>query len=208
VSDTVVVTVRPRRSLLVTAFVAIALAMIPIFGVLYWFSFEHGSWVVVFIVHLVLIALCVLVLVRQLTVYSAVTRTELVGRGIFSPLIRVPLRDIAQVDLVETYIGQSPDPVTQLLVRGSDGRRLFRMRGNFYKPGDLPVLADALPVKATVTSEPVSIADFFRAFPGSAYWFEHRPILWLVVFVVALVGALAIAAWVMTIVGMPLGFES
>jgi hypothetical protein len=82
------------------------------------------------------------------------------------------------------------------------------MRGNFYPDGALEQIAAALPVKPEVVSEPISITEFFRAYPGSAYWFEHRPILRIVVFVVALVLALAVAAWVMTILGMPVGFSS
>ena len=207
-SDVHVVTVRPRRSLLTTAFVSVVLAMIPVFGVLYWFSFEHDSWLVVFIVHLIIVALAGVTLMRQLTVFSAVTATQLIGRGIFSPLIRVPLTDIASVDLIETYIGQAPDTATQLLVRDADGRRLFRMRGNFYHDGDLQRIAAALPVKAQAITEPIAIGEFFRTYPGSAYWFEHRPVLRAVVFAVALGAALVIAAWVMTILGMPVGFSS
>jgi hypothetical protein len=207
VSEPALVTVRPRRSLLTTAFVSIVLAMIPVFGVLYWFSIEHRSWLVVLIVHALVMIAAVVVLARQLTVYSAVTRTELVGRGIFSPLIRVPLTAIASVDLVDTYVGQAPESTTQLLVRDAEGRRLFRMRGNFYQDGDLQRIASALPVRARVTTEPVAIGEFFRTYPGSAYWFEHRPILRAVVFALALAAALVIAAWVMTILGMPVGFE-
>jgi hypothetical protein len=137
-----------------------------------------------------------------------VTRTELIGRGIFSPMIRVPLDKIAAVHLVETYVGQAPESVTQLLVTDEEGKRLFRMRGNFYQAGALQAIAAALPVKAQVASEPIGITEFFRNYPGSAYWFEHRPILRLVVFAVSLALALAIAAWVMTILGMRVGFAS
>jgi hypothetical protein len=206
-TTTAVVTVRPRRSLLTTGFVSVVLAMIPLFGVLYWFSFEHGSWPIVLLVHIIVTVVACSILVRQLTVYSAVTATELVGRGIFSPLIRVPLTEVAQVDLVETYVGQAPESVTQLLVRDADGRRLFRMRGSFYHDGDLQKIAAALPAKPDVVTEPIGLTEFFRAYPGSAYWFEHRPVLRIVVFGVALVVALAVAAWVMTILGMPVGFQ-
>ncbi len=205
-AENTVVTVRPRRSLITTGFVSVVLGMIPLFGVLYWFSIEHDSWFIVFVVHLVVTALCLLAIVRQLTVYSAVTETELVGRGIFSPLIRVPLDKIASVHLVETYVGQAPDSVTQLLVTDDEGKRLFRMRGNFYRDGDLKAMAAALPVKPQVVKEPIGITEFFRTYPGSAYWFEHRPILWIVVFAVSLAIALAVAAWVMSILGMPVGF--
>lgn len=206
-STTAIVTVRPRRSLLTTGFVSIVLAMIPLFGVLYWFSIEHGSWLVVFVVHVIVTIAALGVMLRQTQVHSAVTDTELIGNGIFTPMVRVPLSSIAHVDLVETYVGQAPESVTQLLVRDAEGRRLFRMRGNFYDDGALPRIAAALPVKAGTVTEPISITEFFRTYPGSAYWFEHRPVLRIVVFIVALLLALAVAAWVMTILGMPVGFQ-
>lgn len=207
-TEQALVTVRPRRSLITTGVVSVALAMIPLFGVLYWFSIEHNSWLVVFVVHLIVTALFILAAVRQLTVFSAVTETELIGRGIFSPMVRVPLSKIAAVHLVETYVGQAPESVTQLLVTDEEGKRLFRMRGNYYRDGELKALAAALPVPTQTTAEPIGITEFFRTYPGSAYWFEHRPILRIVVFAVSLVLALAIAAWVMTILGMPVGFAS
>ena len=205
-SDTTVVTVRPRRSLLRTGFISIVLAMVPVFGVLYWFSIEHGSWLVVFVVHVIVSLAALAVMVRQTMVHSAVTETELIGNGIFSPMVRVPLDSIAKVDLIETYVGQAPESVTQLLVRDADGKRLFRMRGGFYPPGALQQIAAALPVKAETTSEPIGLTEFFRTYPGSAYWFEHRPVLRVVVFGLALAIAIALAAWVMTILGMPVGF--
>jgi hypothetical protein len=208
VSEKTLISVRPRRSLITTGFVSVVLAMIPLFGVLYWFSIEHDSWLVVFVVHLIVTVLAVLAVIRQLTVFSAVTETELIGRGIFSPMVRVPLDKIAAVHLIETYVGQAPESVTQLLVTDEEGRRLFRMRGNFYRDGDLKAIATALPVPTQTTAEPIGITEFFRTYPGSAYWFEHRPILRIVVFAVSLALALAIAAWVMTILGMPVGFAS
>ncbi len=207
-TETTLVTVRPRRSLITTGVVSVALAMIPLFGVLYWFSIEHDSWRVVLVVHVIVTALFILAAIRQTTVFSAVTETELIGRGIFSPMVRVPLSKIAAVHLVETYVGQAPESVTQLLVTDDEGKRLFRMRGNFYREGDLKSIATALPVPTQTTAEPIGITEFFRTYPGSAYWFEHRPILRVVVFTVSLALAVAFAAWVMTILGIPVGFAS
>jgi hypothetical protein len=204
-AETTVVTVRPRRSLLRSAFLSILLAMIPVFGVLYWFSIVHSSWLPVLIINLVVIALSGATLLRQLTVYCAVTSTELVGRGIFSPLIRVPLAKIASVHLIETYAGNAPDTVTQLLVCDESGHRLFRMRGNYWHPGDLKAIATALPVHTTTVTDAISMDEFFRTYRGSAYWFEHRPILRIVVFAIGIGVALLITAWVMTLLGMRIG---
>jgi hypothetical protein len=200
------VRVRPRRSLMTTAFVSIVLVMIPVFGVLYWFAAQKGSWWLVFVVHLAVTIACLATLGRQLTVFTAVTDTELIGRGIFSPMLRVPLSAIASVVIVPTYVGQSPDPVLQLLVRDASGAPLFRMRGSFWNTDDLTAVANALPAKPTFVHEPISIREFYRTYPGSAYWFQDRPALWIAAAVLAVLLALAIAAWVMTVLGMPVGF--
>ena len=206
--DDRIVTVRPRRSLIRTGLISVGLAMIPLFGVLYWFSIERGSWQGVLAAHVVAILITILVVARQLRVFTAVTGTELIGNGIFSPLIRVPLDDIAAVHLVDTYVGQAPESVTQLLVTDASGQRLFRMRGSFYREGELQKVAAALPVSPQIVSEPMDIAEFFRTYPGSAYWFDHRPVLRAVLVAIGLAAALVIAAWIMTILGLPLGFAS
>jgi hypothetical protein len=144
------------------------------------------------------------IMFRHLSIDAVVADGELRGRGIFSPMVRVPLARIARVDLVEVYIGGSTETVPQLLVRDAEGRRLFRLRGTFWHPGDLRTIATALPVPTTLAPEPITIAEFFRAYPGSAYWFENRP--WLTAAMVALgiAVAVAIAVGIMTLFGMPI----
>jgi hypothetical protein len=186
--------------------VSAALAFIPVFGVLYWFAIEHDSWQAVAGVNVVVVLIGVGLIVRQLTVHCEVTATELRGNGIFSPLVRVPLSSIHSVLIVPTYVGQAPEAVTQLLVRDARGRRLFRMRGNFWNPGDLRAVADALPVRPGIVDEPISLSDFFRHYPGAAYWFEDKPGLRIFLIGTLIAVALAIAVWVMTILGMPIGF--
>lgn len=198
------VRVVPRRSLLVSAFVSILVVLVPLSLVLYWFAVPRGQggWVV--LADALVVVAAVGMLLRQLSLHTTVADGELHGNGIFSPLVRVPLDRIAQVDLVPVYIGQSPEPVLQLLVRDADGRRLFRMRGTYWHTGDLERVAAALPVPTTVATEPIPVADFFRAYPSSAYWFENRP--WLVTLLVGSViaAAIAIAVGVMVLIGMPI----
>ena len=195
------VLVRPRRSLVSTAFISIVLGMLPVFGVLYWFGVQHGSWHLVLVVHIAIVLASVAAMLRQLTVFSAVSDTELLGRGIFSPLERVPIERIASVTLVPTYVGQAPDPIQQLLVRDAAGHRLFRMRGTFWHPGDLAAIAAALPVTTTVVKEPMSIREFFRLYPGSAYWFENNPAVRVGVIVLAVVAVVAITALLQAVFG-------
>ena len=192
-SATSPVLVRPRRSLMRTAFISVVLGMLPIFAVLYWFGSRNGSWPIVLCVHSALVVASLLTLVRQLRVFSAVSATELSGNGIFSPVERIPLGAIASVTLVPTYVGQVPEPVQQLLALDARGHTLFRMRGNFWHPGDLTAIATAIPVPSTVVKEPIGIQEFFDTYPGSAYWFENNPALRVGI----VIGAIAIVLGVL-----------
>jgi hypothetical protein len=200
------VLVKPRRSLLTTALLSAALAFIPVFGVLYWFALAHDSWQAVAIVNVIVVLIGLALVARQLTVNAEVTATELRGNGIFTLMVHVPLERISSVLLVPTYVGQAPEAVTQLLVRDVRGRRLFRMRGNFWHAQDLRAIADSLPVRLVVIDEPIALSEFFRQYPDSAYWFEDKPGLKVFLIGSLIAGALAIAVWVMTILGMPIGF--
>ena len=195
--------IAPRRSLMVTALVSIVLVLVPISAVLYWFAIPRGQAGWVALAQAAVVVGSLLVLVRQLTVDTVVDGTELRGRGIFSPMVRVPLSQIAAVDLVPVYVGQSHEPVLQLLVRDTAGRRLYRLRGHYWHDGDLDRVAAVLPVATTAAAEPMSLREFYRAYPGSAYWFENRP--WLIgVILAAIVAAcVAIAVAVMHLLDMP-----
>lgn len=204
--ETVRLLVRPKRDLLVTGLLSTLLVMVPIFGVLYWFAVDHDAILTVLAGHVVVLLAAVALLVRQLTVSTVVTSHEIRGRGIFSRMVRVPLERIASVHLVPTFAGHHPEPVLQLLVRDAAGRRLYRMRANYWAPGDLERVAAHLPVPAEVGAEPMTLREFFAAYPGAAYWFENRP--WLVAALV--LAAAAAGFWlglgIMHIVGMPLAF--
>jgi hypothetical protein len=89
--------VRPKRSLLGEAFAAIVLGTTPIFAVVYWFTSTHGGMELAIAAHAVVIAIGLLLVWRQLRVFCAVTDHELIGNGIFTPLVRVELASIRRV---------------------------------------------------------------------------------------------------------------
>lgn len=197
------VRVRPKHSLLGNAFASIVLGTTPIFAVAYWFTSTRGGMGLVVAAHALVLATGLLLLWRQLSLFCAVTDDELIGNGIFTTLVRVPFARVHRVQLVPTYLGAATDPVMQLLVTDADGRRLFRMRGNYWHTADLRALTAALPVAVEDEHEVLSMREFFAAHPGSAYWFENRLPLLVVAAVVAAAGALAAAAWIMGMLGLP-----
>jgi hypothetical protein len=204
VTENAPVRIAPRRSLLISGFVSIVLALIPISAVFYWFAIPRGQGYWVAIAQAIVVVTALGLLLRQLTVDAVVADGELRGRGIFSPMVRVPLEKIATVDLVPVYVGQSPETVPQLLVRDADGARLFRLRGTFWHAGDLKKIADALPVPVQVAREPLSYPEFFAAYPGSEYWFENRPWLLAALLVTAAIVCVGLILVAMAVLGMPI----
>ncbi len=204
VTDETVVRIAPRRSLLISALISIVVVLVPVSALLYWFAIPRGEWLWVVVVQAIVVVAGLTLLLRQLTVDTVVADGELRGRGIFSPMVRVPLEKIATVDIVPVYVGQSPETVPQLLVRDADGRRLYRLRGTFWHARDLAKVAEVLPVSPRIVPEPMSYPEFFAAYPGSAYWFENRP--WLIAALVGVVAAacIAVAVAVMTLLGIPI----
>ena len=59
------ITIRPRRSLMVTAVLSFLAAMVPIFGVLYWFASARDAIVPVSVVHAIVLAIGAGVLLRH-----------------------------------------------------------------------------------------------------------------------------------------------
>lgn len=199
--------IRPRRALISSAVVSMLLAMAPVFFLLYWFTVPAGTWPVVAALQVAVLVACVALGFRQLRVFVAVTDSQLVGNGIFTPTVRVALHDIAQVLLVETYRGHAPETVTQVLVLGADGRRVFRMRGNYWHASDLADLTAVLPVPAERGAEPMPLSAFFRLYPSSAYWFENKPVVRVAAVAAAVVLAIASAAAMMAVLGVPLALR-
>jgi hypothetical protein len=201
--STPVVRIRPRRGLLGVAVLTLLLVTAPLYGVLYWLALPRGLMWQAVSGHVGILLVSLAIGLRQLAVFAEVRDGVLRGNGIFTPVVRVDLARIASVDMVATYVGMRPDPVQQLLVRDAAGRRLFRMRGNFWPAGVLVRLAAALPVPTTVTAEPIDVKDFFRRYPGSAYWFENRPVVTAIGVVLGLVAVAAVAAVAIALTGEP-----
>jgi len=204
VTDDTVLRIVPRRSLLGSTIASTLAIVLPVSALFFWFAIPRGQGIFVVIALVIIIVAALAVLLRQLTVDTVLTSTELRGRGIFSPMVRVPLDTIASVVILPTYVGQAPEPVLQLLVRDAAGRRLFRLRGNFWHPGDLRKVANALPVATTSVAEPMTLPEFFAAYPGGAYWFENRPWVTVALFAIVIAICVAISVGVMHLLEVPI----
>lgn len=197
-TSTTLVFARPKRSLLITATLALVLALVPVSLALIVLG---GAWFATVVVEVLAIATCAAIAIRSLTVSTRLTDVELSGNGLFSPMVRVDLDDVHEVLLVPIFIGAAPDPVLQLLVRDATGRRLFRLRGNFWEDGLLERIAAAMPVPVQVVAEPIPAKLFFSTYPDSEYWFENKPWVRVAAILGAGLLALGVAAGAMLTLG-------
>jgi hypothetical protein len=194
---------RPRKSLLRTAWIALLVGSVPVFAVLYWEAAQSGgSLLTVVHVHLAIFVLGALTYWRQKSVFTGITDGALVGNGIFSPVVRVPLDEIHRVEFVSVESKDPDEPAVQFVALDASGRTRFRMRAHYWHLEDLRALADRLGC-AGDRRDPMTTEEFFEAYPGSAYWFEKYPVLRFALGAAGVVGAVLGATALVAAAGMP-----
>jgi hypothetical protein len=194
---------RPRKSLLRTAWIAGLVGSLPVFAVLYWEAVQSGgSLSTVVHTHILVMIAGLLIFWRQKSVFTGITQGALVGNGIFSPVVRVPLDEIHRVEFVQVESRDPGEPALQFVALDEEGRTRFRMRALYWHLEDLRALADRLGC-AGDRKDPLTTEEFFEAYPGSAYWFEKYPVLRFALGAVGVVGAVLGATALVAAAGMP-----
>jgi hypothetical protein len=200
-----VVRVRPRSSLVRTGLLSYVLLSLPLFGALYFLGVSRGTWPVALFVHAVTLAGVGAGYYMYRRTFIGVTATEVHERSVLGDVRVIPLDRISEIVLASTYRSSSTDTTEQLILVDAHARRLVRMRGAFWTTPEMRAVAAATGVPLTESSDPVTAQVFFAEHPGTAYWFENRPILtWLTV-LVSLVAMLAAVLGLMTLMGIPVG---
>jgi hypothetical protein len=194
---------RPRKSLTRTAWIALLVGSTTMFAVLYWEAAQPGGSVATVVhTHVGVMIAALLVYWRQRSVFTGITQGVLVGNGIFSPSVRVPLGDIQRVEFVKVESKDPGEPAVQFVALDDQGRTRFRMRASYWHHDDLRALADRLGC-AGDGRDPLTTAEFFEAYPGSSYWFEKYPALRFALGAIAVAGAVLGATALVAAAGMP-----
>lgn len=200
--DTVV---RPRRSLLTSGVTALAIAGVPLFGVLYWLSFSQGSWQRVAVANVVYLLCCLILWLLFRAGLVRVDESSITKRTLLRRLV-LPRLNVATVLLSQTYRGSSSDTVPQLLALDNAGLRLFRMRGIYWSRDAMRQVAEAIGAPMTIDPVPMSLREYYQRHPGVAYWYEGRPWIAVVGGVVAFAVAVLAIGWLMTALGVPVAY--
>jgi len=189
------VTVHPRNEMIQSGLVTFFVTTIPLFGVLYWYTASLGIWPEILAAQVLIAVGSIGAIVRQRMVHTTVTDSTLSGNGIFSRRVVVPLDSINSVALVPVFGADPNEVTTQLLAIGEGGRCVFRMRGYYWHPGDLTMIASAIGRPICTPTVALSEEEFFEEYPGSRYWFERNKAILpaIIVATVALVAIIVLA---------------
>lgn len=194
---------RLKPSLLRNALIAIVVGGIPLFGVLAWLGFIHGTIALVVVALILVVFAAIFIAWRHTEAFVSVD-DAVVHKVTFASDREIPITDIARVIIVETE-HWSAEGVAQLLALGAHDRRLFRMRGLYWSLEGMHQVADAIGAPTEVEPLPMTLKHFYARYPGAAYWYEGRP--WLAALGIGAATALTFGAVIvmMTIAGNPPG---
>jgi len=167
------VTLRPNRELFRQGLIAITLGSILIFAVLYGLEIPAGYGAQVGALQAGLLLVTIVTAHQFLNVRIVLRADGTEERGFFGRRSRVLRNHVHSVLIVQIYEHHSADSLPHLFVSDIDGRLLLRMRGQYWAPGDIELVAAHLKSAVIRPDEPVSVSDFYAESPQLLYWFER-----------------------------------
>jgi hypothetical protein len=196
--------VRPKRGIVRSGLLILLIVPLPIFASLAFLNAQNGPWPFAAVGEALCLALAALGLLIHRRVFIGVTATTIEERGFRGRHTSLPVSDIATIVLAHTYTAASADTLPQLLVLDRAGRRMLRMRGVFWSEESMLAVAGSLGEEVEHVAEPMTTAEFFSRYPGTAYWFENRPHVAIAALAVALLTCVGVVLGLMQLLGLPI----
>ncbi|GGK90380.1 hypothetical protein GCM10007382_08100 [Salinibacterium xinjiangense] len=199
VSDTI--RLRPHPSLLSRGLIAAIAFLGPVFLVLYYLTAPEGPWL--FIVYLQVAAslLIGIAVSRYFGTAIWVDANGISERGFFRRKTRFDASQVGSVVFVITLYSSLPQGAPQLFICGHEGHQLVRMRGRFWPLAAMDTVMNTLNAPLVRLPQPMTSKEIHGQYPGIGYWFERRPVLAVLLFVVSSVIGGAISILVAELVG-------
>ncbi|CAN5340771.1 hypothetical protein BH09ACT5_BH09ACT5_16600 [soil metagenome] len=193
------VRLRPHAHLFGQGLVAVVAFMTPVFIVLYTLSIPHGPWRAVLVTQVIATVAVVLATVAYFRAAIWVDRTSITEVGFFGRRVRVEAKDIGSVFMAEVFEASGTQTLPQLFVRDKQGRQLIRMRGQFWSRESMKRVLATLEAPSIEQDHSVSTSELRDAYPGLLYWFERRPVIAALVFMLltAVVGGAVYAIFLL-----------
>lgn len=146
----------------------------PIFAVLYWLTVPEGTWLPVVVAQAGVTAVFGLSVVAFHRTGIWVDHSGITERGFFGRVDSFPAASVGSILMLDLYLGDALDTNAHLFVVGVDGRRLVRMRGQYYSHFAMDTVIEQLGAPVVRVTEPMTLRELNRARPELLYWFERR----------------------------------
>lgn len=166
---------RPHRHLFSRGVLAIFALTTPVFAVVYWLTIPSGPWPIVLIVHCLVLLATLLGLIAFFDTLIKLGPRSVTERGFFGRVHTVESSQVGSVILLDLYESNALDTNPQLFVSDKGGKRMLRMRGQFWSRESMETVIDTLDHPVTVPPEAMTISELRRSSPELLYWFERRP---------------------------------
>ena len=170
------VALRPERSLFWRGLGSSSAFIFTITTVLYFVagSAEHFPAIIAMQGIGVAAALTAYILYKRSGIW--VTPGGVSERGFFGRWVYVPVNDIDMVLLAQIYRDSGTSTASQLFLCGADGSQLMRLRGQFWSPTKMRLVAEILDIPITRAGTPMSSQELLVEYPRLLYWFEKQPL--------------------------------
>ncbi|MFO7689376.1 MAG: hypothetical protein R6W83_02290 [Cryobacterium sp.] len=147
----------------------------PIFAVLYWLTIPPGTWPVILLAQVLLVAVTALVLVSAARSTIWVSDAGIARSGPLRRRVWHPVNTIERVVVVEVYRVDDTGTQPHLVVLGKNGHALLHMHARVYARDAMNTVIDEIGAPVDHMREPVTLADLNRRWPQLLVWFEWRP---------------------------------
>ncbi|MBH0054923.1 hypothetical protein I6E60_10870 [Salinibacterium sp. SWN167] len=170
----------PPLSLFWRGFVAGLLFTVVVFGALYLLTIPDGPWLAVVITQVIALAAATLAAISyfRIAIWIGADSPLVTERGFLFGRLRHFDRSEATLMVRSTvYTSDGLESRAELSVMGHNGRRLLRMRGQYWALEDFEFVASQFDVPVETIPGTVSHGEIRRDYPETLYTYERYPLL-------------------------------
>ncbi len=193
------VKLRPHNDLFRQGITAVIAFMTPVFVVLYVMTVPTGPWKAVLITQILATVAVTGASFSYFRLAIWVDRSSITEIGFFGRTKRVEASQISSVFIADVFEASGTKTLPQLFVRDLEGRQVIRMRGQFWSRESMDRVVAILEVPREGRDDKVSTRELRDEYPGLLYWFERRPFIAALVFILG-TAVVGLVVWTLFVI--------
>ena len=197
------VRLRPRRGLLWSGVLVLVIVPLPIVATLITLGTPSEFWPIALIGGAISFIVFFIGLYLFRTTEIVISSTQIIERGFFSRAVSTPISAVNSLVLAHTFSVSSSETLPQLIARNDRNDRILRMRGIFWTEQTMREAAAAIGSPLEEPVDAVTSRQFFEQYSGSAYWFENRPGLGVIIVIAIGLACIVVVLGLMRLLGLP-----